>query len=474
MIFVVIRHSILLLFLFVFIYSNTKKPYSLEDLKKIALKQNFSENRRQNNWQINQNNLKVQRNTLYLPILFLNSSSPLGLNANNANGNLLNYDFIPQNDNSSQAVFNADLGINGGTPFGLNYAINLQETLHYRNQDNFLTNEIRLNLVLKQSLFKYNASKYNFLESRTNLHIEKKRIKQAQKDLIHSVNLAYYNFVLNDYQLSLSEKRLEVSTSNLITAQNKYKSGVQTEIEYLRIRQNKRREEISLERRKIQKLRILNNIQNLLNLKSSSNEIHIANTLPFSRINFDVQRSIAYNTNHNILLHEAYLDKWQLDKNHRQDKLNNQFQSDLSFAFNQNLTDNTDYQIGFGINIVAPLYKSQNRKYIKKNYQINVNTYRQQISELQRSIEQDIQFRVNNIQNSLLLIKLSEENLQIASNNYYIDQKRFNLGIINSDVFLRTEDSYFLAKLNLIEEKINYLRSISEIKQEYDMWEIKN
>ena len=329
-------------------------------------------------------------------------------------------------------------------------------------------NRLLLGFTLSQPLFQRNDLRYNQSLTKKTYDLAVRQLAQGERNIIEEAESRYYDLILANKNIELTERRIAISISNLTLAENKYRSGLITEIAVLRISLEHKRNQERFNEFTIRKTEQLDNLAEFLNLPPGE-QVDVAATFEYFSTSYDLEGSIRRTLSNDVTLHRIALDQWREKLDYRGQADNYRFIGDLNFSVDKDLDPDGELQVELGLDLKSPLYKRGEFKRLKKNHALRMeNLERRKKGRIYR-ISNAIETEIANLKSHLRNVDVSITRLEIASKAYNIDTERFAAGLIKAETLIDTEDDYFNAELQIIREKINYLRARSTLENRFWM-----
>lgn len=297
--------------------------------------------------------------------------------------------------------------------------------------------------------------KLNQLENTGQLAL-KSRIETTLSEVIK----AYYATALEEERLELMKSSLEVSEERVTISKQKYEVGKASKMEYLQAQVDLNADKSALVRQQeaiiAQKLMLWQ----MLGTVAPDTTIHLTYDYTPNRI-FDLQelQKNALQRNPNLLflqsqskvnllaIQEFRKDLWP--------KLN--FNMGYRFAEQQNevgvMRENQAIGLSYGLTATMTVFDGWNQKRQLQNAQVQADRADLTYQEAETQIISSVRSAFLTYQNSLELIKLEEQNLEVARENEDIALERYRVGRSNA---LEIRE----AQRNAISAEIRYLEAI--------------
>jgi len=291
--------------------------------------------------------------------------------------------------------------------------------------------------------------------------------------LIFNVSIAFYQAALEKERLRLSENNIELSEERLRIANEKYELGKASRLEYLQAQVDlnadksaKIRQTELLELRKLDLLRIMNIPQDSINFILSyqleeNSEIDLADVI--NNVETGNPQLLTLRRQQTIALYEE-----EIAKGDRYPEVNlfasytkSDSESPAGFAVESSSDD-----ITYGVTASWTLFDGFNVNRRIQNAKIELENSQYAYKDQLQSITTTVRSRYINYRNSINLMTLESENVEVARENNDIAQERYRIGLSNPvelreaqinliNAELRYQNSAFAAKLAEIE--LNYL-----------------
>jgi outer membrane protein TolC len=257
----------------------------------------------------------------------------------------------------------------------------------------------------------------------------------AVENTVALVSNAYYNIIQQQEKVSAFTDALVISQQRLDLAKAQYEVGSGSKLNYLAAQVDYNTDKSAL----IQQEQLLKNAKTSLNELLGRNVLEdftVSDTIIVDeKLNYEALRENILQSNPNLLLAQrnrnlAYLDIKALQAQRLPliglfTGLGHTKTVNGAGFLSGQTNDNLNYGITASINIFNGF--DQNRRIQNAKIQRDITETR--ISELRIQLEADLQRAYTNYQNSLNLIDLEKENLEVARQNIDIALERYKLGV---------------------------------------------
>ncbi|HBE03815.1 MAG TPA: hypothetical protein DC049_15280 [Spirochaetia bacterium] len=446
------------LFLLFFIFQSSAQTLTLQQIRKIVLKENIDAVIAGNNLAISYNNYLSSLRVFYLPEISISASSPLVYQGT-----------FPLTNQKRRTNHNllGTLLIEEKLPWNMVISAEINDRFVTYPPTN-RTNQYSGKITVKQPVLKNNGSDLRLArdsaEKKYKLDILK--LAAGEKELIYQAETLYYDLLSIESEIALAVRRIEKSTVNRNETEKKYQAGLITEITFLRIEQDYQKNlvnELDLLRRQKEKKEAL---ANLLNIRAAEN-INIEKTIQYEPVIFDYETSLSKTLLNDQSLADLEYKLWQEKRDIHNQLENYRFNADLFMIFEKKYT--SDYEIRAGIDVFTPVFKRGNMPRLLENHRLTVNTLSMQLSNKKQTIAQNLERRIKNLSDLEKSIVLARRNNEIAAKTYEIDNQRFEIGLITAETLIKTQEDYFETESRLLAKKIEYLKERSYLENKYWM-----
>ena len=139
--------------------------------------------------------------------------------------------------------------------------------------------------------------------------------------------------------------------------------------------------------------------------------------------------------------------------------------SGYSFAYSGYETGSMDYQhvrgANYGLTLGVPIYDGLNRRRERSNALIEIENRRIQYQEIEQEVKGDLLTLYYAYENNLRLLRLEEQNLEVARENHEIALERYKLGNLSGIELREVQKSLLDAEERLV--SVKYLTKLAEI-----------
>jgi len=280
---------------------------------------------------------------------------------------------------------------------------------------------------------------------------------QETADLILNLKKSYYNLITANELLNSSQKALERAVENKKLVETKYNLGsasklelLQAEVFYLQTLQNNSQAR-TLETQAQQEIKTMLNIEHQIYPKDS---LTISDT--FALPSLDSLKEILMKTNLSIRLAKqmsslskanlwfstlAFLPRISVFYGYNTSI--DSFVFDFDY-WRENATKN------YGVNITFPIFEIKTLifDYLTAKKDVKIKKYSQHRAILES--EKALYTSYFSLQESIDKLKYAKKSLEVAEEAIVIAREQYSLGVISILDFLRTEDEYYNARVNLL------------------------
>lgn len=458
----------------------------LAALKKLALEKNADYRQKKNLKDISKNDLVSAQSQFFWPGL------SVGLYNNNSPG-------IPLFGNPNQSFFLSEkpvlsngnqIGV-GATSFLnlfgvaiLEEKLPLDSTIRgYIASDLSLlgtvTNVFSAGLTWKQPLLPLlRRSEIDFQRMLTEkeLRSQTDALSQKERDLLNQLEGLYYDLAMIRSSLRVSDNKRTKSKQNLVDTQKKFTAGLINEVDALRITLNdhtiQNAYEVFVQNERDKRLEILSLIQ--LD-PSSTVEIKTVDPLEaaVSGIReepiYDLDASIGKSLSNEYTVRDQDYALWKEDETYRKDKEKYGLTGDVSVSVNRDMVPYTNFQLSVSLNLQTPILDRGDFLRFKSSHALRRDSILREREQLVLNLRNDITQKTAELTDIAKQFQTARENRDIASKIYQMDQRRFELGLITSDILITTEADYFTRELELIRQAVRWTKAINYLEYRYRM-----
>lgn len=297
-------------------------------------------------------------------------------------------------------------------------------------------------------------------------------IEDAQitiENTVADISNAYYNIIQQQERVSAFTDALKISEERLVLAQAQYEVGAGSKLNYLAAQVDYNTDKSAL----ISQERNLNNAKvdfnQFLGREANTSFLVSDTILVDNELTIGALLEAANQQNPNLLLAQrnkniAYLDR-RLLQSQRLPQVNlftgythNRQQSRASFLPNSTLSDGFNYGVSATFNIFSGFNLNRQIQNARIRQEISEN----QLQDLRVQVEADLQRAYNDYQNSLSLIELEKQNLDIARQNVDIALERYRIGVSTSIEFREVQRNAVNTESRLIDAE--YAGKLAEIE----------
>jgi outer membrane protein TolC len=417
-----------LIFLISFQNVKSQEVYDLSRCVISGLENNFSLKIAKTQEQISVNNYTLG-NAGYLPTI--STTNRFGGTLNNSNQKLIDDSRNITNgvhNNSASANVNLDLTIFNGFQVQTTY-----QKLNELKKAGELNTQLNMEDVVSRIIAEYY------------LHIQQ---------LILSKNLAY--------AVSLSRERVRIDEQRYLLGSSSKLELLQSMV-YLNAdssRYAKQTENVLASQVRLKKLMALENLEE--NIILSDTVINIDTSLVYNLL---LNTTIEQNTGLLLARKDQVISElnYKIISGRAYPYLN--LSSGYTYSFNRyevgNLKNQQVNGMNYGLTLGMDIYDGFERRREKLNAKIGIETQKYQYQEIEQSVKADLVTIFYAYENNLKLIKLEEQNLEVARENLGIALERYKLGDLSGLDLREVQKSLLDAEERLI--SVQYLTKLAEI-----------
>lgn len=420
--------GILLFILISFQNISSQEVYDLSRCVLTGLENNFSLKIAKSQEQISDNNYTLG-NAGYLPTI--TTTNRFGGTLNNTNQSLSDGSKSSSgvlHNNSGSANVNLDLALFKGFQVQTTY-----QKLNELKKMGDLNTQMNMEDLVSNIIAEYN------------LHIQQVNLS---KNLAYAVELSRERVRIDEQRYLLgSSSKLELLQSKVYLNSDSSRYAKQTET-------------LLASQVRLKKLMALENLEGIIVLKDST--IQIDTTLIYDRL-----LSLTLEKNTGLLMASKDQTISELDYKIIAGRvypyLN--FSTGYSYSFNRYETGNLKNQqvngMNYGLTLGMDLYDGAERRREKLNARVAIETQKLQYQEIEQEIKADLITIFYAYENNLRLLKMEEQNLEVAKENLGIALERYKLGNLSGLDLREVQKSLLDAEERLI--SVRYQTKLAEI-----------
>lgn len=322
-----------------------------------------------------------------------------------------------------------------------------------------------------------NGHSDSFLRSRNSLQklsIDQKKsyysyLDQYQK-LVFRVIRSYLDVVKNKRGIEVVQSVLKYQQELLSLTKIKYRLGVATKLDVLRVEVQVAQQEESIISSENSYKNSLENLLNILNYQNSSEDVSISYDSKFIKKSYDVKQLIenALSLRFDLQIENLSQEQSKLDLRLRERLLTNKISLNTSIQkagngidYNTaNKLDNKTWSIGLRYNIALGNRAKRESLMIQR---VQTRTQLRKIKDLKNNIRLDVRNTVRSIQANQKRIEVLTKNLQRANENLRLAKLSYEKGIKSSIEVLDAQD-------DLLSVNNSYVNSLLALKTlEFDL-----
>lgn len=255
---------------------------------------------------------------------------------------------------------------------------------------------------------------------------------------IAEVSNAFYTVILEKAQQKVFQESLDLSETRLEIAKAKYNVGKASKLEYLTAQVDYNADKSAL----IQQTEILYSakveLNNLLN-RAPETEFNVPDRIdPNLALNVEELRGTVLNSNPSLLLAQRNQNITYLEMKRLKTQYYPRISLNAGYSYNS-----LEAEAGFvflrrangpfyGMTGTWNIFDGFNRKRDVQNARINAETSELQTESIRQSLLAELEKTFMDYKNSIQLVELEEENLELAQENTQIALERYRLGNTNN------------------------------------------
>lgn len=289
------------------------------------------------------------------------------------------------------------------------------------------------------------------------------------EDVVSKIIAEYYLYV---QQLNLSKNlayAVELSRERVRIDEQRYLLGSSSKLELLQSivylnadssRYAKQTENQLASQVRLKKLMALENLEESIALKDTS--IQIDTSLAYNNL---LDLTLQQNTGLLLVAKDQVISEldYKIISGRAYPYLN--LSSGYTYSFNRYEAGNFKNQqvngMNYGLTLGMDLYDSSERKREKLNARVAIETQKLQYQEIEQEVKADLITIYYAYENNLRLLKLEEQNLEVARENLGIALERYKLGNLSGLDLREVQKSLLDAEERLI--SVQYLTKLAEI-----------
>lgn len=341
------------------------------------------------------------------------------------------------------------------------------------------TNVFSAGLTWKQPLLPLlRRSEIDFQKMQTEkeLRSQTDALTQKERDILNTLEVLYYDLALIRSSLRVSDNKRTKSKQNLADTQKKFSAGLINEVDALRITLNdhviQNAYEVFVQDERDKKLEILNLVQldptvsveikTVDPLESASSNIRVEAI-------YDLDKSIALTLSNEYTVRDQDYALWKEDEAYRKEKEKYGLTGDLSFAMSRDFIPQTNFQVSLSVNLQTPILDRGDFLRSKNSHQLRRDTILRERDQIVIGIRKDLTQKTGELADIARQFQMARDNRDISSKIYQMDQRRFELGLITSDILIKTESDYFETELTLIRQAVRWTKALNFLEYRYRM-----
>jgi len=335
-----------------------------------------------------------------------------------------------------------------------------------------------MDLEVNQMIF--NGSYFVGLSaSKALIELSEKQTIRTKIDVIESVKKAYYVVLNTKERVELVNNNLQRIESLLHDTEILFENGFVEKLDVDRIKvsyNNIFTEKIKAERLfdlslSVLKFQIGSPLHDKISIEGSIEDVNISLEV-YDIENFEYFDRIEYS----ILNTSKRLKEYDLKNNRSQ--FYPQIYANLSYGYN---TSSSQYEIFFnskrwmnfgtlGLQVIMPIFDGFNKRSKVNRSKLVVQQFENQIQLLERSIDLQINQNLISLKNAIETLNISKQNLELATNVYYVSEKKYkegvgsNLEVLDSNNALKiAQTNYYNSYYEAIISKINLEKTLGTL-----------
>ncbi|MCO4782891.1 MAG: TolC family protein [Candidatus Cloacimonetes bacterium] len=381
---------------------------------------------------------------------------------------------VPFDTSSKSDSYSVEYGqqLKNGISSSLTYSTAFSKAV----RSGIVTEENKSGLVVSLSK-PVNGHSDSFLQRRNSLaklSIDQKKsyysyLHQYQK-LVFKVIKAYLDVVKDKRGIEVVESVLKYQQELLSLTQIKYKLGVATKLDVLRVEVQVAQQEESIISSENNYKNSLESLLNILNYQSSSQDVSIDYNSDYQQKEYDVEALLktAMDLRYDLKIEKLTKEQKALDLRLRERLLKNKINLSTSLQKHgngvdysaANKLDNKTWSIGLSYDMALGNREKREALMIQR---VHSRTQERVLQDLKNGIRLDVKNTVRSIQANQKRIEVLKKNLQRANENLRLAKLSYEKGIKSSIEVLDAQD-------DLLSVNNNYVNSLLALKTlEFDL-----
>ncbi|MBI4975972.1 MAG: TolC family protein [Spirochaetes bacterium] len=438
-------------------FADVQRVYTLPELKKIILIRNADNIIASNRTLLSKNMYQAAVNKFFWPYIRVAVDSPLAAGADNIVLPATNYYLF-----STNYALIGTLTLEEKLPWDMLFKAETKYQLAIQTN---VRNYFSGSLSLSQSIFKRNDDAYTADAAQRDLELALRTFVQNERDLVYTIDSQYYDTVTSEITLASSRRRVTSGYSNTVMTGYKYKAGLINEITYLRLDQSYSKTLADFESQKLS-LRSQKSALALL-MDTTNYDFNIDLTLPVEKVRYDKQSSIARSISNDLTLQSIALNIWKEKKS--LENILDDYRPNGTASVTLARDFNANYDLKLSLNLSSALFDRMQSDLAIEASVVAISNLNIQIVQRQRTIQSTIERIIDSLDIMETNITIYQQSFVIAKKSFDINMERFNLGVISTETMVTTEDDYYATELSLVQQKVAYLKAISQLENKFWM-----
>lgn len=295
--------------------------------------------------------------------------------------------------------------------------------------------------------------------------------RQTVENTVSAIIAGYYEILRQRALLAVVDSTAKISEVKLLIAKTKYEIGSSSKAEYLQA-QVDMNSSLSSHKRQLMNIDDAKVRLNQLLARSAATPFEIDDSIgiDYSPVYEDL-RTRTENHNTALLLAQRNISFSNYSLKELRGERFPWITFNTGYAFSKSnsqasfVMENKTYGLNYGFTVNYNIFNGFNLNRSIRNAKISLENSRLLYSDTQMQVDADLLIAYRNFQNNLDLLKLEQENLQLAKENITLSLERFRVGTIDALNLKEAQQTYTEAALRLVSAKYQTKMSENDLKR---------
>jgi Outer membrane protein len=333
------------------------------------------------------------------------------------------------------------------------------------------------------SFWGYNSIRAELKRAKLNYERSNKALKRAELDIVYNVSSSYFRLLLLQKGAEISMMNLERQTEAYEISKNKYDAGLIREVENLQMEVDLAEAQNSYDVTMLDFKSSTNSFKRLIGLELDATVTLKSGTDNYNVVDIDANKAVEMAMHNRLEIRDREiqidLQKLQISRQVSQGMpqasleaswerigvsdiaLSDSYSNSVSNSWGDLKTRPSNYMVGLTLRI--PIIDWGRNKRLVRAAESRLKQYLLDKVDEERGIEVEVRNLVDNIQTTLIRLRLLEKNVSVAEKSYGITLQRFTDGDIDSQALALERTRLNSAQRNHLDAYVSYRLLLADL-----------